>query len=75
MRLTIPPILEGDRNMKKKNWDTPQLIVLARSKPEEALLVGCKHFEIEATPGASVGGCTNPLTPPACQDCSLAIAS
>jgi len=28
----------------KKNWVTPELIVLVRSKPEEGVLAGCKVF-------------------------------
>ena len=28
--------------MKKKQWQKPQLVVLVRSKPEEAVLTGCK---------------------------------
>ena len=28
--------------MEKKSWTTPELIVLVRSKPEEAVLSGCK---------------------------------
>lgn len=27
----------------KKEWVTPELIVLVRSKPEEAVLAGCKR--------------------------------
>jgi hypothetical protein len=27
---------------QKKEWKTPELIVLVRSKPEEAVLTGCK---------------------------------
>ena len=32
--------------MKKKTWINPELIVLVRSKPEEAVLIGCKHYLI-----------------------------
>ena len=28
--------------MKKKQWQKPQLVVLVRSKPEEAVLTACK---------------------------------
>jgi hypothetical protein len=28
----------------KKEWKTPELIVLVRSKPEEAVLAGCKYY-------------------------------
>ena len=29
--------------MKKSKWKKPQLVILARSKPEEAILAGCKN--------------------------------
>lgn len=29
---------------KKRKWGKPKLIVLTRSKPEEASLTNCKHF-------------------------------
>jgi hypothetical protein len=31
-----------EKQEPKKTWVTPELIVLVRSKPEEAVLVGCK---------------------------------
>ena len=30
----------------KKAWEKPQLLVLARSKPEEAVLLACKSSSI-----------------------------
>ena len=33
--------------MEKKPWETPQLIVLVRSKPEEAVLGVCKGVPTE----------------------------
>jgi len=29
--------------MEKKPWQKPELIVLVRSRPEEAVLTGCKY--------------------------------
>jgi len=34
---------------RKLSWHKPQLIVLARSKPEEAVLTGCKSAGYTAT--------------------------
>ncbi len=31
--------------MEKKTWVTPELIVLVRSKPEEAVLTACKSSQ------------------------------
>lgn len=28
----------------KKTWQAPQLIILTRSRPEEAILTGCKVY-------------------------------
>ncbi len=30
--------------MTKKNWIVPELIVLVRNKPEEAVLTSCKNY-------------------------------
>ena len=53
----------------KKTWVTPELLVLARSNPEEAVLMACKVY---GGPGSTpdnlddfcqnaVGGCSNCL--------------
>ena len=31
-----------EQRMEKKEWKTPELIILVRSKPEEAVLAACK---------------------------------
>lgn len=49
-----------------KEWTSPELIVLVRSKPEEAVLIGCKTDNIHGPTIAPVNDClTN--TPPLCQ--------
>ena len=53
----------------KKAWVTPELIVLVRSKPEEAVLEGCKTAAGDG-PGNDVGGCT--IT---CANCSSQVSS
>jgi hypothetical protein len=52
----------------EKTWIKPKLIVLVRSKPEEATLAGCKVFT-ETNYGASgiyatcsITSCLNPCT-------------
>jgi len=32
----------------KKTWHTPELIILFRGKPEEAVLCNCKHANMAA---------------------------
>ena len=39
-----------------KTWEKPKLIVLVRSKPEEAVLQTCKNGE-ETGPDTAYGGC------------------
>ncbi len=41
---------------QKKAWVTPELTVLVRSKPEEAVLSGCKSGVAEG-PGYQFGAC------------------
>ena len=41
----------------KRVWSTPELIVLVRSGPEEAVLGACKSAQ-ESGPYASEGSCT-----------------
>ncbi len=33
-----------EQQTQKKEWATPELIVLVRSKPEEAVLAACKQI-------------------------------
>ncbi len=42
----------------KKPWETPQLVVLVHSKPEEAVLTACKmDGDFSGTPLALAPGC------------------
>lgn len=55
----------------KKTWVSPELIVLVRSKPEEAVLGGCKGAQDGPT-GAD-DFCMDPT--PLCSECSTSAAS
>jgi hypothetical protein len=52
----------------KKEWKTPELIVLVRSKPEEAVLTACKIGATYATINSvlaacqKTGSCSNPCS-------------
>jgi hypothetical protein len=35
----------------KKVWEKPELLVLVRTKPEEAVLTGCKTFNAQGSSG------------------------
>ncbi len=43
---------------KKKVWTEPELIVIVRNRPEEAVLVGCKDWMSSGTgPSSTVTEC------------------
>jgi hypothetical protein len=43
--------------MKKKVWETPKLMVLARSTPEEAVLTACKGGTKSTANSSSTTAC------------------
>jgi hypothetical protein len=49
----------------KKPWIKPELIVLVRGKPEEAVLQGCKNADVGGGNWVTNVGCTQP----GCADC------
>jgi hypothetical protein len=57
---------------EKRPWQKPELIVLVRSKPEEAVLSGCKSSGHGGSPGVTPYydqvGCWSPFN--ACALCS-----
>jgi hypothetical protein len=46
-----------DLQGKKKEWVTPELSVLVRSHPEEAVLAACKGLGGTSGADAAAGGC------------------
>ena len=46
----------------KKAWQRPELIVLVRSRPEEAVLAGCKYPGVAGPGRPPVQACTHPNT-------------
>jgi hypothetical protein len=52
---------------EKKVWVTPELIILVRSAPEEAVLAVCKGDSITIGPRPADGECT---TVPMCDPCN-----
>jgi hypothetical protein len=56
---------------KQKSWRRPELIVLVRNRPEEAVLAGCKLTGAGGPPSA-VSGCRTTNKNGICQtrDCS-----
>jgi hypothetical protein len=62
-----------DNNMDKKIWKKPQLIVIARSNPEEFALAACK-LGYGAPTGPPVYNCANcrKVGAEVCMQCSAA---
>jgi hypothetical protein len=59
---------------EKKQWTKPELLVLVRNKPEEAVLVTCKG--VNAGPLAGYSACSLDANPMNCgYGCSLQAAS
>jgi hypothetical protein len=42
-----------------KEWTSPELTVLVRSNPEEAVLTGCKTYGVPTGPGMKWRTCDN----------------
>jgi len=62
--------------MSKKKWSAPLLIVVAKGRPEEALLAGCKHNATEGLSEGTFGGCqTWQWGPYSCALCSELVVS
>jgi hypothetical protein len=63
--------------MRKKAWKKPQLVVLVRSKTEEAVLAHCKSGPIFNGPNMGNGGCsyTSANTPACPARCSTFVPS
>jgi hypothetical protein len=47
----------GIESMKKQTWAKPELTVLVRSKPEEAVLTSCKGNTTSTNPRGRNGAC------------------
>jgi hypothetical protein len=63
---------QGQERHCMKKWEKPQLIVLVRSRPEEAVLQVCK-WDFDGDPFNSTGSCIMPYI--GCAPCSLLEAS
>ena len=55
----------------KQPWSTPQLVELARSDPQEAVLIACKSALVKTGPQTQEAGCQHP---PSTSPCGPAVA-
>jgi len=58
----------------KKEWTQPELLVMARSNPEEAVLGNCKNSSGAALPGGVNSGCDS-VGEISCNACFFIVAS
>ena len=63
--------------MDKKVWKRPEMTVLVRSKPEEAVLIACKAgtFTTSIDPNTSFSGCYFDVPVAGCQICTDIVSS
>jgi hypothetical protein len=54
LRKEVRP-METETKRHAKEWTKPELLVLVRNKPEEAVLVACKNFDVG--PGPALTDC------------------
>lgn len=57
---------------EKKAWEHPQLIVLARNNPEEAVLGFCKSVTVGSSMNSNANLCSQVVAPGSCDRCSPA---
>ena len=65
-------------SVDRRAWETPELIVMVRSRPEEAVLAGCKYDTTIVGTGASTefAGCMLRQNKNMCKDdCSAGVSS
>ena len=58
-----------ERLETKKSWSSPELIVIVRGKPEEAVLSACKNVVVSSGYSSTGGNCTQNVEP--CLDCEV----
>ena len=58
--------MENECSSEKKTWEKPELTVLVRSNPEEAVLGACKQSAIPWATSNFDGNC---YAPPTCVTC------
>ena len=63
-----------EQQPQKKEWTKPELIVLVRSKPEEAVLAACKILNSTGSVTSTDVGCINNVGE-GCVVCSAATGS
>ena len=61
---------------ENKDWEKPELIVLVRNKPEEAVLSACKNSEVSAGYSNYDAGCIREKSAyPWCAACNTTAGS
>lgn len=63
------PATGAEMKTKKGTWQAPELTILVRSRPEEAVLATCKTATVATAPGPNRKECSRAPTP--CMDTNL----
>ena len=63
--------MNDQRTAEMKTWEKPELIILVRNQPEEAVLTACKGVTVPGGPGVSAISCG--YTP--CGSCTWVVLS
>ena len=58
-----------------KTWQKPQLIVLVRGEPQEAILTNCKSEVLLLSPHYAATGCSTAGAPGVCVACQDPVGS
>ena len=59
----------------KKRWTKPVLVVLARGRPEEAILIACKGAPGNTGPSNVYALCMQEMVPVMCVECLMLMTS
>lgn len=65
--------MRNEQPREKKKWAAPQLLVLVRRNPQEAVLTGCKTATTGSEANATADNCSDTALP--CAACESAIGS
>lgn len=61
--------------MQRKKWKKPELIVLVRGEPDEAILQTCKRSGVYTGPVSNFGACMGPIFITLCGSCQSPASS
>jgi len=67
--------MDEEIKTQRKQWQKPELVVLVRSKPEEAVLAGCKNIGVPNTDPTPHRATSCTVRPTSCSVCQFSTSS